>query len=43
LEELRVLTASGGARVKERNRGPDIQRLSEGRWRIIRSFNFPDK
>jgi uncharacterized protein (TIGR02246 family) len=42
--ELRV-PAPGGAppQVKERNRSVDILRLSNGRWRIIRSFNFPDK
>jgi hypothetical protein len=35
--------ASGGAQVEERNRSRDILLPSEGRWRIIRSFNFPDK
>ena len=29
--------------VKERNRSVDILRLSQGQWRIIRSFSFPEK
>jgi uncharacterized protein (TIGR02246 family) len=41
--ELRVSTAGGAPQVKERNRSLDILRLSEGRWRLIRSFNFPEK
>ena len=41
--ELRVPTPGGVPQVKERNRSLDILRLSEGRWRIIRSFNFPEK
>jgi len=32
----------GGA-VKESNRSVDILRLSQGQWRIIRSFTFPEK
>ena len=42
--ELRV-TVAGGAppQIKERNRSLDILRLSGGQWRIIRSFNFPEK
>jgi molybdate transport system substrate-binding protein len=29
--------------LKEHNRSVDILRLSQGQWRIIRSFNFPEK
>ena len=41
--ELRIPAPSGAPRVKERNRSLDILRQSDGRWRIIRSFNFPEK
>jgi uncharacterized protein (TIGR02246 family) len=41
--ELRIPTPGGAPRVKERNRSLDILRRSDGRWRIIRSFNFPEK
>ncbi len=41
--ELRVPAPGGAPRVTERNRSLDILRQSDGRWRIIRSFNFPEK
>ena len=42
--EFRVPMADGGgSQVKERNRSVDILRLADKKWRIIRSFNFPEK
>lgn len=41
--ELRVKSPSGEAQVKARNRSVDILTRKSGDWRIIRSFNYPDK
>ena len=41
--ELRVSDASGVAEVKARNQSLDVLRNVAGRWRIIRSINYPDK
>ena len=41
--ELHVKDKDGATRVAERNRSVDILRLDDGKWHIIRSFNFPEK
>ena len=41
--ELRIPAPGGAPQMKERNRSLDILRQSDGHWRIIRSFNFPEK
>jgi uncharacterized protein (TIGR02246 family) len=41
--ELRVKSGSGETLVKARNRSVDILSKSSGTWRIIRSFNYPEK
>jgi uncharacterized protein (TIGR02246 family) len=41
--ELRVKSGSGETLVKARNRSVDILSKSSGAWRIIRSFNYPEK
>jgi ketosteroid isomerase-like protein len=41
--ELRVSDAAGLAEVKARNQSLDVLRKVAGRWRIIRSINYPDK
>jgi uncharacterized protein (TIGR02246 family) len=41
--KLRVKSASGEVQVKARNRSVDILSKRSGNWRIIRSFNYPEK
>ena len=41
--ELRVKSGAGEPMVKARNRSVDILSKSSGAWRIIRSFNYPEK
>lgn len=41
--ELRVKTETGETRTKARNRSVDILSRGSGSWRIIRSFNYPEK
>ena len=41
--ELKVQSGSGETQVKARNRSVDILSKGSGSWRIIRSFNYPEK
>jgi uncharacterized protein (TIGR02246 family) len=41
--ELKVKSDAGEAQTKARNRSVDILSKSSGTWRIIRSFNYPEK
>src|SRR5262245_30064083 len=41
--ELKVKSETGEMKTKARNRSVDILSKSSGTWRIIRSFNYPDK
>jgi uncharacterized protein (TIGR02246 family) len=41
--ELHVSGTAAGDQVRARNRSLDVFRKAEGRWRIIRSINFPEK
>ena len=41
--ELQVKSETGEMKMKARNRSVDILSKSSGTWRIIRSFNYPDK
>jgi uncharacterized protein (TIGR02246 family) len=41
--ELKVKSGTGETQTKARNRSVDILSKSSGTWRIIRSFNYPDK
>ncbi len=41
--ELRVTDGAGSVEVKARNQSLDVLRNMTGRWRIIRSINYPDK
>ena len=41
--ELKVKSGSGETQVKARNRSVDILSKGSGSWRIIRSFNYPEK
>ena len=41
--ELKVKSASGEMQTKARNRSVDILSKESGAWRIIRSFNYPEK
>lgn len=41
--ELRVRPESAETQVKARNRSVDILSKGSGSWRIIRSFNYPEK
>ena len=41
--ELKVKSQTGETQTKARNRSVDILSKSSGTWRIIRSFNYPEK
>jgi ketosteroid isomerase-like protein len=41
--ELKVKSETGEIQTKARNRSVDILSKSSGTWRIIRSFNYPEK
>jgi uncharacterized protein (TIGR02246 family) len=41
--ELKVKSETGETQTKARNRSVDILSKSSGTWRIIRSFNYPEK
>jgi ketosteroid isomerase-like protein len=41
--ELKVKSGSAETEVKARNRSVDILSKGSGSWRIIRSFNYPEK
>ena len=41
--ELKVKSGKGETQTKARNRSVDILSKSSGTWRIIRSFNYPEK
>ena len=42
--EARIKSADGTVVIKDRNRSIDVFRLGEdGRWRIFRSLNYPEK
>ena len=41
--ELKVKSGSAQTEVKARNRSVDILSKGSGSWRIIRSFNYPEK
>src|SRR4029450_13820132 len=41
--ELKVKSGSGETQVKARNRSVDVLSKGSGSWRIIRSFNYPEK
>jgi uncharacterized protein (TIGR02246 family) len=41
--ELKVKSETGETQTKARNRSVDILSKNSGTWRIIRSFNYPEK
>jgi uncharacterized protein (TIGR02246 family) len=41
--ELKVKSEGGEMQTKARNRSVDVLSSSSGPWRIIRSFNYPEK